>query len=168
MANKLYYDDKGSTFKEAFADARKEGKKIFEWNGKEYNTDLKSPKASMDEGLPKKTRADEKVGKGYEDVGKSSEDKEDKRSRGTAAALASTGVGLGAAALLGGMKKSEEQRKERELAKGKEERATRSPVRSISTEDAASEGYRKGGKVSSASKRADGIAQRGKTRGKIV
>ena len=28
--------------------------------------------------------------------------------------------------------------------------------------------YKKGGKVSSASKRADGIAQRGKTRGKIV
>ena len=29
-------------------------------------------------------------------------------------------------------------------------------------------GYSKGGKVSSASKRADGIAQRGKTRGKII
>jgi hypothetical protein len=29
------------------------------------------------------------------------------------------------------------------------------------------EGYKKGGKVSSASSRADGIAQRGKTRGKI-
>jgi hypothetical protein len=28
-------------------------------------------------------------------------------------------------------------------------------------------GYKKGGKVSSASKRADGIAQRGKTRGKL-
>jgi hypothetical protein len=30
------------------------------------------------------------------------------------------------------------------------------------------DGYKKGGKVSSASKRADGAAQRGKTRGKIV
>lgn len=30
------------------------------------------------------------------------------------------------------------------------------------------EGYSKGGSVSSASKRADGIAQRGKTRGKMV
>jgi len=30
------------------------------------------------------------------------------------------------------------------------------------------EGYKKGGKVSSASSRADGIAQRGKTRGKMV
>jgi len=29
-------------------------------------------------------------------------------------------------------------------------------------------GFRKGGKVSSASKRADGIAQRGKTRGRMV
>ena len=32
----------------------------------------------------------------------------------------------------------------------------------------AGEGMKKGGKVSSASKRADGIAQRGKTRGKVV
>jgi hypothetical protein len=173
MKEKLHYDDKGSTFKEAFAEARKEGKKSFEWNDKKYSTEVKSPKASMDEGIPKKTRADEKVGKGYEDVGKEKkEEKEDKRSRGVAAGLASTGVALGAAAALSGMKKSEQERKERALAKGKEERSMRSPVRSISTEEAAWEGeggraFRKGGKVSSASSRADGIAQRGKTKGRI-
>ena len=33
---------------------------------------------------------------------------------------------------------------------------------------AAAQGMKKGGKVSSASKRADGVAQRGKTRGKMV
>ena len=30
-----------SSFSEAFAKARKEGKKIFEWNGKSYSTQLK-------------------------------------------------------------------------------------------------------------------------------
>ncbi len=169
MAEKLNYDDKGSTFKEAFAEARKEGKKTFEWNDKKYSTEVKSPKASMDEGIPKKTRADEKVGKGYEDVGK--EKKEDKRSRGTAAALAGAGVGLGAAAALSGMKRSERERKERELEKNKPIRF-KNPIRNISPEESTWEGeggssFKKGGKVSSASARADGIAQRGKTKGRI-
>ena len=173
MKEKLHYDDKGSTFKEAFAEARAEGKKTFEWNGEKYSTKLKEKeKASMDEGIPKKTRADEKVGEGYEKVGKS-EAKEDKRSRGVAAGLAGAGVGLGAAAALSGMKRSEAARKEREMSKGREERSMRSPVRSMTAEESAWEGeggrsYRKGGSVGSASKRADGIAQRGKTRGRIV
>jgi hypothetical protein len=40
--DKIVYDSAtGSTFKEAFADARKEGKKTFEWAGKKYGTKLK-------------------------------------------------------------------------------------------------------------------------------
>jgi len=40
--DKIHYDSAtGSTFKEAFADARKEGKKTFEWAGKKYGTKLK-------------------------------------------------------------------------------------------------------------------------------
>ena len=168
MAEKMHYDASGSTFKEAFKDAREDGKKTFEWNGKRYSTDMESPKASMDSGVPKKNKSDEKVGKGYEDVGK-----EDKRNRGTAGALGAAAVGLGGAALLSGMKRSEEQRKEREVSKGKEDRSMRSPVRNISTEEAAWEGeggraYKKGGKVSSASSRGDGIAMRGKTKGRMV
>jgi len=99
MKEKLHYDDKGSTFKEAFAEARAEGKKTFEWNGEKYNTKLKEKeKASMDEGIPKKTRADEKVGEGYEKVGKSEAKEETRKptNRGGAAALAGAGVGLGA------------------------------------------------------------------------
>jgi hypothetical protein len=171
--DKLHYDASGSTFKEAFKDAREDGKKTFEWNGKKYSTDMESPKASMDSGVPKKDKSDEKVGKGYEDVGK-----EDKRSRGVAAGLGAAAVGLGGAALLSGMKRSEEQRKERELSKGKEDRSMRSPVRNISPEESAWEGeggraYRKGGKVKkmagggSASSRGDGIAMRGKTKGRM-
>jgi hypothetical protein len=173
MAEKLHYDASGSTFKEAFKEAREEGKKTFEWNGKRYSTEMESPKASMDSGVPKKDKSDEKVGKGYEDVGK-----EDKRNRGTAAALGAAAVGLGGAALLSGMKRSEQQRKDREMSKGKEDRSMKSPVRNISPEEAAFENeggryYKKGGKVKnmagggSASSRGDGIAQRGKTKGRM-
>lgn len=169
MAEKLHYDASGSTFKEAFKDAREEGKKTFEWNGKRYSTDMADSKASMDSGVPKKDKSNEKVGKGYEDVGK-----EDKRSRGVAAGLGAAAVGLGGAALLSGMKRSEEKRKEREMAKGREDRSMKSPVRNISPEEAAFENeggrfYKKGGKVkSSASSRGDGIAMRGKTKGRMV
>lgn len=173
MAEKLHYDASGSTFKEAFKDAREEGKKTFEWNGKRYSTDTADSKASMDSGVPKKDKSDEKVGKGYEDVGK-----EDKRSRGVAAGLGAAAVGLGGAALLSGMKRSEEKRKEREMAKGREDRSMKSPVRNISPEEAAFENeggrfYKKGGKVKmagggSASSRGDGIAMRGKTKGRMV
>jgi hypothetical protein len=173
MAEKMHYDASGSTFKEAFKEAREEGKKTFEWNGKKYSTEMESPKASMDSGVPKKDKSDEKVGKGYEDVGK-----EDKRNRGTAAALGAAAVGLGGAALLSGMRRANEQRKESELSKGKEDRSMKSPIRNISTEEAAWEGeggraFRKGGKVKkmagggSASSRGDGIAQRGKTKGRM-
>jgi hypothetical protein len=173
MAEKMHYDASGSTFKEAFKEAREDGKKTFEWNGKKYSTEMESPKASMDSGVPKKDKSDEKVGKGYEDLGK-----EDKRSRGTAAALGAAAVGLGGAALLSGMKRSEQQRKDREMSKGKEDRSMKSPVRNISTEEAAWEGeggraYRKGGKVKkmasggSASSRGDGCAMRGKTKGRM-
>jgi len=173
MAEKMHYDASGSTFKEAFKDAREEGKKTFEWNGKKYSTEMESPKASMDSGVPKKDKSDEKVGKGYEDVGK-----EDKRSRGVAAGLGAAAVGLGGAALLSGMKRSEEKRKDREMSKGREDRSMRSPVRNISPEEAAFENeggryYKKGGKVKkmagggSASSRGDGIAMRGKTKGRM-
>lgn len=177
MAEKMHYDASGSTFKEAFKDAREDGKKTFEWNGKKYSTEMESPKASMDSGVPKKNKSDEKVGKGYENL--DSRDKEDKRNRGVAAGLGAAAVGLGGAALLSGMKRSEEQRKEREMSKasGKSERA--SPVRNISPEESAWEGeggraYRKGGKAKayakggSASSRGDGCAMRGKTKGRMV
>ena len=42
------------------------------------------------------------------------------------------------------------------------------PLRRSGFEKTAKETFKKGGKVGSASKRADGIAQRGKTRGRVV
>jgi hypothetical protein len=155
---------KKESFSEAFARARRYGDKSFEFGGKKYTTELKGEAKAK----PSKS----------EDTKEEKPSKEDKRSRGVAAGFAGAGIGLGTAALLSGMRRSEENRKERELAKGREERTTKSPVRSISAEEAAWEGeggrsFRKGGKIKkmasggSASSRGDGIAQRGKTKGRM-
>lgn len=165
MAEKLHYDASGSTFKEAFKEARSDGKKSFEWNGKKYTTDVASPKAKESD-APKSESKEEPA-------------KEDKRSRGVAGSLGAAAVGLGGAALLSGMRRSEEQRKEREMAKASGKETRSSPVRNISAEEAAWEGeggraFRKGGKVKkmagggSASSRGDGCAMRGKTKGRMV
>jgi hypothetical protein len=50
----------GVPFKEAFRKARKDGKKTFEWNDKEYTTDLASEKKK--ESKPKATTAKKKQG----------------------------------------------------------------------------------------------------------
>ena len=161
--DKLYYEsESGKTFKEAFAEARSEGKKTFEWNGEKYNTELKKKGPDQSEAETKRLSRSE------------SSEKEDKKptNRGAAAALAGAGVGLGAAAMLGGMRKSESERKEREVEKAAGRERARNPVRNISAEESAWEGeggraFKKGGKAS-ASSRGDGIAQRGKTRGRMV
>lgn len=147
--DKIVYDSAtGTTFKEAFADARKEGQKTFEWNGKKYGTKLKGE----DEPKQGKVKEDYTLEAGKRQKSVPKEEKEDKRSRGTEAALAGTGVALGTAALLGGMRKSERDRAEREMSKGREDRSGKSPVRNISPEEAAFENeggryYKKGGKV---------------------
>ena len=51
---------------------------------------------------------------------------------------------------------------------GTESRDEQTPLRKSGFEKTAKEKYARGGSVGSASKRADGIAQRGKTRGKMV
>ncbi len=95
-----------ASFKEAFAEARDEGKKTFEYMGKTYSTELAKPEKS------------------FKDKAKS--------------AGFSSAETKGGAALM--------TRKDRKNDK---------PM------------YKAGGSVGSASKRGDGIAQRGKTRGKI-
>jgi hypothetical protein len=178
MKEKLHYDDKGSTFKEAFAEARKEGKKSFEWNGEKYNTKLKEKDKGPDESERPASKKDEDEGETKKPT-----------NRGTAAALAGTGVALGAAAALSGMRKSEQDRKERASkppVSGAGKMAGSSlrdpysmnlgsdldPKRTMRGNkrmgiDSRDVEFKKGGKVSSASNRADGIAQRGKTKGRI-
>jgi len=149
---KMYHDsDTARTFKEAFAEARSEGRKTFEWNGEKYTTKLKEKEKEKekekDKGPDQSEAETKRLSRKSEEASK-----EDRKptNRGGAAALASAGVGLGAAALLGGMRKSEEQRKEREMEKASGRERSRSPVRNITPEEAAFENeggraFRKGG-----------------------
>ena len=97
------------TFKEAFAAARKEGDKTFEWRGKKYTTELAKPEKSF---------------------------KEKAKSSGFASAETKGGAAL---------MTRKDRMKDKPMAK-----------------------MAKGGSVSSASKRGDGCAIKGKTRGRMV
>lgn len=149
--DKIVYDSAtGTTFKEAFADARKEGQKTFEWNGKKYGTKLKGE----DEPKQGKVKEDATIEAGRRQKSVSKEDKkEDKKegSRGTAATLAGAGLGLGAMAILSGLRGAERARVERELNKGREYKAP-PRIKDLGPGESAWENeggryYKKGGKV---------------------
>jgi hypothetical protein len=200
--DKIVYDSAtGSTFKEAFAEARKEGKKTFEWDGKKYGTKLKgegetkqgkagttgveagiaaaeAQKESRNPNSPRlssmlnvRNRADQTR---YDTQEKNINASKAEQKR--VADLQSTGTG-------------------RALTNMQAPRITKSMKANQSTADAAKkefekrdsmargayegQGYdydamKKGGKVKKmasggmASSRADGIAQRGKTKGRMV
>jgi len=143
MADKLYYDDEGTTFKEAFAEARKGGKKTFEWNGQKYTTEMKGEKKSapsasqsfpVDANMESASSVMSRGRAGMEGSGTSPLEKYTDNKAATAA------------------------------------RNKRSMDLAIERYKAGVPEYKKmakGGSVSSASKRADGIAQRGKTKGRI-
>lgn len=176
---KISYDDKGTTFKEAFAEARAEGKKTFEWNGEKYNTKLKDEK--------KKESED----KGIRDISESPRISDMKKVRDLALKSSND------AEERKDVVYKQEQARLSDLAKQgvvpeKEMRTSRSRLDAVNkTSERAGEefmnrdmplrrdaeargkgdeydGMKKGGVVkSSASKRGDGIAQRGKTRGRV-
>jgi hypothetical protein len=160
MADKLYYDDEGTTFKQAFAEARKSGDKTFEWNGKSYSTALKGEKKSepsasqafpVDANMESASSVMRRGRAGVDGSGSSPLEKymDDKATTATR------------------NKRSMDLAVERAKAGVPERRS----VVDIATERfGAGKEFKKmakGGAVKSASSRADGIAQRGKTRGKL-
>jgi hypothetical protein len=146
--DKLHYDASGTTFKEAFAEARGDGKTTFEWNGTKYNTKLETPKSKVKAEEPK------------------SEDKEESESPVVAAKQEPAPAkkeekkyGIGPHGAFAGIHKAiSEFKTPAEI--NSERRKSQSVARADSPKKMA-----KGG---SASSRGDGIAQRGKTRGRII
>ena len=151
-------EPKKQSFKEAFAEAaRKPGVKTFEWNGKKYTTEMAggaskpAPKAAPvtdtgDDTARLMSRAPAPAKKpAYE----TPYDRMNRQNRETAAAKSS--------AASGERETLKKNMRERDFGKGKIDSKTLLPTK----------GYKSGGSVS-ASRRADGIAQRGKTRGKMV
>jgi hypothetical protein len=134
------FSPKSQDFKSAFADARSAGSKTFEFKGKKYTTDLaKSTPSATEKAFLTEGRGKNVVAKPkYQSL----------QDRAEEYAMKNKAAGRG----MYGTKKSVEE--------------TRTPKRARNLTDMVglSSQYAKGGSVSS---RADGIAQRGKTRGKV-
>lgn len=147
------------SFKEAFAEARRGGEKTFEWNGKKYTTEMAgTPKPAAkvtdtgDETARLKARAPAPVAKQkYETPFDRSrrEDREAGRDIGSIAGRIKERI-------MGSGDRGQ-SRILRDVRPGATNPKTMLPT-----------GMKKGGSVSKASSRADGIAQRGKTRGKMI
>jgi hypothetical protein len=122
------------SFKEAFAAARKDGGKTFEWNGKKYTTEM-APAKPKNEGMSM-TRMDPEKAQAA-------------KRQGELEVLRDTGL---------------------RMAEGERAVKAHKARQKTAAEAAAAAslgGYKSGGSVSSASRRADGIATKGKTRGKM-
>ena len=145
-----------SSFGQAFSEARKAGEKVFTFNGKKYTTEMADDKPRSVGGTPKmgeyKTRAPYSD-RGNEMTAKNSMRRDmydrmneiDKETQGDAMA----------------MRYKPRRTPEALTETNKPGTATR-----YENEDATSETFKKGGSVFRSS--ANGIAQRGKTKGKMV
>jgi hypothetical protein len=137
------------SFKEAFAEARRGGGKTFEWNGKKYSTEMAGekpaarPVARVTDTGDETARLAARRAVPSKPTYETPYDRMNRRNREESAARS-------AAAPKG------QDRILRDVRPGAVNPKTLLPT-----------GMKKGGSVSKASGRADGIAQRGKTRGKI-
>jgi hypothetical protein len=156
---------KNQSFKEAFAEARKSGGKTFEWNGKKYTTDVASS-------APAKTKATDtgdesarlaarapKPALRQETMRDRAESYVAKRAAQRAEDAAKDTTPRGQDRILTGIKKKADENKLMGSLK----------LKSGGSVKPSKMGAVKSAKPSfgSASRRADGIAQRGKTRGKM-
>jgi hypothetical protein len=166
-----------SKFGSAFSEARKAGEKEFTFNGKKYTTEMADDKPRSVGGTPKageyKTRAP------YSDRGNEVTAKNAVR-RDLADRMKEVDAENQNEALIGmrsvprdkydrqGQDDLSENYKPRYTPSASAPKTTTSerpekPFRSLDPDET----FKKGGKVSSASRRADGIAMKGKTRGKM-
>jgi hypothetical protein len=131
---------KKMSFKQAFADARKSGDKTFMFGGKKYTTELAKPAVAKSATTPKFSKVDPDIGKGP-----SSKEIDDLERR----------AAISQVSMAGGKSNFG-------ISQGRQV----DPKVLNSMKRAG--GMKAGGAVKSASKRADGCAQRGKTKGKMV
>lgn len=138
------------SFKEAFAEARRGGGKTFEWNGKKYTTEMAG--ASKPAAKPSVTDTGDETARmaarapapAKKPAYETPYDRRNRLNREESAAREAS-------------RPKGQDRILRNLRPGATDSKTLLPT-----------GMKKGGSVSKASGRADGIAQRGKTRGRLV
>lgn len=156
IAEKGFAEAPSQTFKQAFAEARKAGDKTFSWQGKKYTTELAGEKKAA---APARAAAPEKSTPSSSASASSSAPS----SRVGRASQASAGPIKRASVTDEGMAAANAKRAAQRESMG--DTAISRAFRALRARgEAGAPGYAKGG---SASKRADGIAQRGKTRGKM-
>ena len=202
---KEYVASKGdvapSTFREAFAQARKEGKDRFYFNGKSYTTEIagskpKSPpstpakptepaiggRETAEENLAKRRPTDLASSKARHEGMKIAGERSQRESDAEKARESRLGSSILARDRLGNEPDAYIVNRRRRAAM-EEAKESAPSSRTFGAGAASAKGlgsigelkkggkvhkYAKGGSVGSASKRADGIAMRGKTRGKMV
>lgn len=171
-----------SNFREAFAEARKAGKDKFTFNGKSYTTEMagSKPAASKpsgretaEENLSKRRPTDLASSKARHEGMKVAGERSQRESDAEKARESRLGSSILARDRLGNEPDAYIVNRRRRAAE-KVDKETPTPSRTFGAGAMSAKGlggmsgFAKGGKVGSASKRADGIAQRGKTRGKMV
>lgn len=156
-------EEKPMTFKEAFASARKAGDGTFTWQGKKYTTELASekkasaPKAEAPRSAPRV------------EAPKATPAKSAESSAGPRVGRAGQASAMGSA-----MREPDQEKMDMANLKRIKQREDMSNIPLLRAIRAIRErgesgppAYAKGGKVGSASKRADGIATKGKTKCKM-
>ena len=140
------------SFKEAFAEARRGGGKTFEWNGKKYTTEMAGEKSAAPRAAAKPAAPD---------TG-------DEMARLRARAPAPKPKYETAYDRMNRRNREEAEARAASTPRG-QDRILRDvrPSGAVNPKTLLPTGMKKGGSVSKASGRADGIAMRGKTRGKI-
>jgi hypothetical protein len=170
-----------TTFKAAFAQARREGKDKFTFNGKSYTTELAKPKPAeskpsgretAEENLSKRRPTDLASSKARHEGMKTAGERSQRESDAEKARESRLGSSILARDRLGNEPDAYIVNRRRRAAE-EAAKETSTPSRTFGAGAMSAKGlggmsgFAKGGKVGSASKRGDGIAQRGKTRGKM-
>jgi hypothetical protein len=153
---------KTMSFKEAFASARGAGDKTFEWQGKKYTTDLASSKPAT---KPAAEKAVEKPAKSVAKIESASAPMA-RSIKSDLDELSKSNSSLSNVNMLSKGKMSPE--KKEEVIKSTPKRSGYTIPKSSEFTGMGGMKFAKGGSVSSASKRADGCAVKGKTKGRFV
>jgi len=162
-------------FKQAFANARRSGKRTFTWQGEEFNTKLEAPKAKAPDESAAETARLARQAKMTADS-KPAERKSSSSGYGVPAAIGAAALAAGASAARSMRTKRGAAGRRVEPTMSESKVQTIDPFDQMAMDRMTGEGGRKkGGHIKakkmasggSASSRADGIAQRGKTRGRM-
>lgn len=191
-----YTSPRKASFGEAFSEARRAGSKTFEFGGKRYTTELSSEKKSARSTAPTPDESAAETARLARQAKITDSSKDSEGSGYAVPAIVGAGAAAALAKAAIGKREKKDSLTERVKAReGKSQSGStvgKMPGSSLSDpysmqlgsdldvkrnvkrgmkrmgEDSGGIDFKKGGKVSSASKRADGIAQRGKTRGRFI